>query len=165
MQGGSVTEQPGGRKESALERLDRNFAELLQGFRVAVTGVQVLFAFLLTVPFAVGFDRVDRVGRWLFITALLSAAVATVCFIAPVAQHRILFRTGSKDILLRRANRFGIWGAAALTVSMASAATLVAQTFFSSWFAGVTAALVIVLCTWAWFLQPWLTVRKATRDR
>ena len=80
--------------ETPKERVDRELGELLQGLRVAVTGVQVLFAFLLTLPFAAGFDKVDTLGRWLFFIALLSAALASICFITPAAQHRLLFRTG-----------------------------------------------------------------------
>jgi hypothetical protein len=94
---------PGNRHETEHERLDRQLMELLQGFRVAVTGVQVLFAFLLTVPFAVGFRDVDRTGRALFYVALFGAALASICFTAPVIQHRILFRLNQKPLLSRRA--------------------------------------------------------------
>ena len=85
--------------ESPGARTARNFMELLQGLRVAVTGVQVLFAFLLTVPFAPGFARVAEAERWLFYVAIVGAALASMFFIAPVAQHRILFRQGLKETL------------------------------------------------------------------
>ncbi|WP_242900627.1 DUF6328 family protein [Actinomadura terrae] len=149
------------RRETRHERLDRQLMELLQGFRVAVTGVQVLFAFLLTVPFAAGFDKVDRTGRTLFYIALFGAALASICFIAPVFQHRILFRLGQKDLLIRRANRFGILGGFALAVSITASTTLIVWTLGVEAAAVVTAVAVLALCAWAWFVQPYLTRRSA----
>jgi hypothetical protein len=151
------------RNETEHERLDRQLMEMLQGFRVAVTGVQVLFAFLLTVPFAPGFDDVNASGRRLFYVALFSAAVASVSFIAPVIQHRILFQLNQKPALIRRANRFGIFGALALALSITSATTLIIHTLVSSLAAAVTAAAVLVMCGWAWFVQPLLLRRRAGR--
>ncbi|MGH3240046.1 MAG: DUF6328 family protein [Spirillospora sp.] len=161
---GQAGGRPGGgplgrqRHETQYERLDRQLMELLQGFRVAVTGVQVLFAFLLTVPFAAGFDKVDGPGLPLFYIALFGAAVASICFIAPVFQHRILFRLGQKALLIRRANRFGILGAFALAVSITAATALIVASLEDE--AALTAAtvvIVLVLCGWAWFVQPYLT--------
>lgn len=82
--------------ESGKERADRELTELLQGLRTAVTGVQVLFAFLLTVPFSSRFAETTPAQRWCLYAALVAAALATTCFIAPAAQHRLLFRTGQK---------------------------------------------------------------------
>ncbi|MBO2447301.1 hypothetical protein J4573_09410 [Actinomadura barringtoniae] len=154
---------PRQRNETEHERLDRQLMELLQGFRVAITGVQVLFAFLLTVPFAAHFDDVDRVGRGLFYAALLGAAVASICFIAPVFQHRILFRLNQKPLLLRRANRFGIAGALALAVSITSSTTLIIQTLVSDTAAVITAVAVGGLASWAWFVQPLISRKAAER--
>ncbi|MFF5264759.1 DUF6328 family protein [Actinomadura viridis] len=148
------------RNETEHERLDRQLMELLQGFRVAVTGVQVLFAFLLTVPFAPGFDRVDDSGRILFYVALFSAAVASVCFIAPVIQHRLLFRLNQKPLLIRRANRFGIGGAVALALAITTSTSLIMKTLISDPAAAITAGAVVTLCSWAWFVQPLLTRRR-----
>ncbi|WUH97867.1 DUF6328 family protein [Spirillospora sp. NBC_00431] len=146
------------RNETRHERLDRQLMELLQGFRVAVTGVQVLFAFLLTVPFAAGFDKVDGPGLPLFYIALFGAAVASVCFIAPVFQHRILFQLGQKPLLIRRANRFGILGAFALGVSITAATTLIVESLEEEATLTVAVAVILVLlCGWAWFVQPYLT--------
>ncbi|WP_240197586.1 DUF6328 family protein [Nonomuraea lactucae] len=141
-------------KESAGDRADRNFVELLQGARVAVTGVQVLFAFLLTVPFSPGFARLDEFDRRLFYVALVSAAIASICYIAPAAQHRVLFRQGLKETLVRRSNFYGIAGALALAVSMTTATMLVVDYLFDGTVAVVTAALVAVLALWSWFGQP-----------
>lgn len=146
-----------GRNETEKERVDRELLELLQGFRVAVTGVQVLFAFLLTVPFAAGFGKVSTGGRDLFYVALFSSAVASISFIAPVIQHRILFRSDNKEMLIHRANRYGIWGALALSVSITASAALIMETMVSSTAATVAAALTGAFAGWTWFAQPLLS--------
>jgi Family of unknown function (DUF6328) len=147
---GETAETPG-------ERADRNFIELLQEFRVAVTGVQVLFAFLLTVPFSTGFASVSTGDRRLFYLALVSAALASVCYIAPAAQHRVLFRKGQKELLVRRANRLGAAGGVSLGVSMTAATLMVVDYLFDGVLPIVTAGALAALATWVWFLQPALT--------
>ncbi|MDF2706755.1 MAG: hypothetical protein K0R62_2407 [Nonomuraea muscovyensis] len=147
--------------ETGGDRADRNFVELLQGARVAVTGVQVLFAFLLTVPFSPGFTRLDAFDRRLFFVALVSAAIASICYIAPAAQHRVLFRQGLKETLVRRSNFYGIAGALALAVSMTAATMLVVDYLFDSTIGALTAAVVALLAVWTWFGQPALDRSKA----
>ncbi|MEV4174057.1 MULTISPECIES: DUF6328 family protein [unclassified Nonomuraea] len=142
------------KNESDQERADRNFVELLQGARVAVTGVQVLFAFLLTVPFSSGFARLDQVDRWLYYAALVSAAIASICYIAPTAQHRVLFRQGRKETLVRRSNLYGILGALALAVSMTTSTMFVIDYLFDATLAWITAGALAVLALWTWFGQP-----------
>ncbi|GAA3151046.1 MULTISPECIES: DUF6328 family protein [Nonomuraea] len=142
------------KNESHQERADRNFVELLQGARVAVTGVQVLFAFLLTVPFSTGFSRLDQADRWLYFAALLSAAFASICYIAPPAQHRVLFRQGRKETLVRRSNVYGILGALALAVSMTTSTMFVIDYLFDATLAWLAAGLLALLALWTWFGQP-----------
>jgi hypothetical protein len=149
------------RHETPRERLDRELVEMLQELRVAVAGVQILFAFLLTLPFSTGFHRIGYIGRWVYYVSLITAAVASICFIAPATQHRILFHSGRKDLLIDRANQYGIAGASALTLSMASGVAVAARGFFSSWLAAATATGVVILCAWAWFVQPLLTRKRA----
>jgi hypothetical protein len=156
------TTQDNPRNETEHERLDRQLMELLQGFRVAVTGVQVLFAFLLTVPFAPGFDRVDDTGRALFYISLFGAALASICFIAPVIQHRILFRLDQKPLLIKRANRYGVVGALALSLAITASTTMIVQTLVSGLVAAVVAALAAALCGWMWFVEPTVTRRAVT---
>ncbi|SDJ72022.1 DUF6328 family protein [Nonomuraea jiangxiensis] len=145
------------KNESDQQRADRNFVELLQGARVAVTGVQVLFAFLLTVPFSSGFGRLDLTDRWLFFVALVSAAIASICYIAPTAQHRVLFRQGRKETLVRRSNSYGLLGALALAVSMTTATMLVIDYLFHATLAVVTAGVLAALALWTWFGQAALS--------
>jgi hypothetical protein len=153
------------RDETPKQRLDRELIELLQGLRVIVAGVQFLFAFLLTLPFSNGFSRVGVAGRWVYYVSLVSAAVASICFIAPAAQHRVLFHSGRKDVVISRSNRYEIAGAIALTVAMASAVAVAARGYFSSWAAAGTATGVAALSVWAWFVQPLLTRRRARQGK
>ncbi|MFE3454351.1 DUF6328 family protein [Nonomuraea sp. NPDC059194] len=148
---GESAGEPG---ESHKERVDRELGELLQGLRVAVTGVQVLFAFLLTLPFQSGFPKVDTVGRWLFFISLMSSALASVLFITPAAQHRLFFRTGLKERMLRRANELGVAGAILLLIAMTSAVALVAETVINNWQAAFFGAVVALTGGWFWLLQP-----------
>jgi len=141
-------------QETPGERADRNFIELLQGFRVAVTGVQVLFAFLLVVPFSAEFTKVSDFGRQLLYVALVSAAIASICYIAPAAQHRVLFRQGLKEPLVHRSNRLGLAGGLALLVAMVSATLMVVDHLFGGLVPVVTAGAIAALATWLWFVQP-----------
>ncbi|WP_246267847.1 DUF6328 family protein [Nonomuraea typhae] len=147
--------------ESHKDRVNRELQELLQGLRVAVTGVQVLFAFLLTVPFQMGFSKIDTVGLWLFFVALMSSAMASVCFIAPAAQHRLIFRTGLKERMLKRANRLGVAGAAFLLVAMTAAVALVAEVILNAWPATLFGAAVALTAGWFWLIQPLVDIRRA----
>ncbi|GII31604.1 DUF6328 family protein [Planotetraspora mira] len=151
-------------EENPKERLDRELIELLQGLRVAATGVQVLFAFLLTLPFSAGFNKIDKAGHWLFLVAVVTAALASICLIAPATQHRILFRSGLKALLLRRANRLGVVGGIALAISMVCSTSLVVDTLTGLWPAVVIAAAIAALSAWLWFFQPLVSLLRA-RDR
>ncbi|PKK14542.1 DUF6328 family protein [Thermomonospora sp. CIF 1] len=142
--------------ESPAERADRNFVELLQGLRVAVTGVQVLFAFLLTVPFSPGFAKVSQTDRWLYYVSLVAAAVASMFFIAPGVQHRILFRRGMKETLVHRSNLYGWMGALALAVAMTASTLLVLDYLFDGVLPTLTAVATALLALWLWFVEPLL---------
>jgi len=150
--------------ETSKQRLDRELGELMQGLRVALPGVQFMFAFLLTVPFAQGFERVTEFQRDVYLVALISTAASSVCFIAPAVQHRMLFRASSKDVLIHRSNRYGIAGAIALAVAMASAVLLVVDYLFGrSWALGVVIPLA-VLIGWVWLVQPLITRKRRNDD-
>ena len=150
--------------EHPKERVDRELGELLQGLRVAATGVQVLFAFLLTLPFSAGFGKIDATGDWLFYAAVVTAAVASICLIAPATQHRILFRSGLKELLLRRANRLGVVGGLALAVSMSCSTALVVDALAGVWPTALIWAFVALLSGWLWFVQPLLSLRRARNN-
>src|SRR3954471_7210178 len=101
----SASESAGDRDETRKERIDRELIELLNELRVALPGVQFLFAFLLIVPFQQTINKVTDFQRGIYFVALAAAAVATTLLIAPAAQHRVLFRQYDKENLLKRGSR------------------------------------------------------------
>jgi cytochrome c biogenesis protein CcdA len=128
--------------------------ELLQELRVALPGVQVLFAFLLTVPFQQGFSKATPFQKDVYLVSLCAAGVATAFLIAPTAYHRITFRQGQKRHLVFAASRWTIIGLAALAVAMNASVLLVADFLFESW---VTTAIVVAMAALyvgLWFLWP-----------
>ena len=136
--------------ETEKHRWDRNFADLLQELRVAQAGVQILFAFLLTLPFSNGFPHVSVIQRDLYVVALLSAAAAAAMLISPVAFHRALFRQGRKPELVRYAHRMVTGGLVFLLISMVSSIFLIVDYLLSRWVAIVLGTLAAV-----WFLVFW----------
>src|SRR5437660_4612596 len=97
-----------GREETTLERLDRNTMELLNELRVASTGIQFMFGFLLVVPFDSAFSKISSFEKTVYFITLLCVAVSAVLLMAPSIHHRILFRQGEKDYIVRAANRLAI---------------------------------------------------------
>ena len=119
-------EEPGGQPgESDKERIDRELIELLNELRVALPGVQVLFAFLLVMPFQQRFTTVTQFQKTVYFVALLCAAVATILLIAPSANHRILFRAREKSEVLKLANRETIVGMAFLAAAVVAVILLI----------------------------------------
>ena len=145
-----------GRDETELERLDRNLNELLGELRVALPGVQVLFAFLLAVPFNTGFARATDFQEHVYLVTLLLTAGATALLIAPSAYHRIQFRQGDKAHIVNVANRFAIAGFAFLAAAMSSAVLLVTDYLFSSTTAVICTAGVAVALYGLWYGAPLL---------
>jgi hypothetical protein len=127
-----VTERPSGREESEDARLDRNLGELLQELRVALPGVQVLFAFLLAVPFQQNFTEISAFEKRVYFATLLCTALSAVLLIAPSSYHRITFRLQQKKELVRLANRFTIAGLSLLALAMTGAIILVTDVLFGS---------------------------------
>jgi hypothetical protein len=151
--------------ETRKERIDRELIELLNELRVALPGVQFLFAFLLIVPFQQKVDRVTDFQRGVYFVALAAAALATALLIAPAAQHRILFRQQDKENLLRRSNRSAIAGLIALGLAICSALLLVVDVLFSATLAWVTAGALAVLLTWWWLAVPlWMRAHHEQDD-
>jgi hypothetical protein len=143
-----------GREETPLERLDRNFEELTGELRVIVTGVQVLFAFLLVVPFDTGFAHVGAFERTVYFLTLILAALAAVCTIAPSAQHRFLFRYYDKERLVFVANRLVIAGLGFLALAMCGCVLLVTTKLFGALAGALTATFVGSAFAMMWFAVP-----------
>ncbi len=147
------------RNETELERCDRQLAELMQEVRVAQTGVQVLFGFLLTVPFTVRFDALSSGQRALYFATLVIAGAAAMLLIAPTSHHRVLFRCGDKHHLVRIANRYAIAGLACVGVAMVGALVFVGDVVFGSELGGVGGAVAGQACGRCWYGQPLLRRR------
>jgi uncharacterized membrane protein YidH (DUF202 family) len=151
--------------ESADERVNRELGELLQELRVALPGVQVLFGFLLTVPFSNGFGHANGFHRSLLLIALLTAALAICFLVAPAAQHRILFRAHSKSRLLKRSNMFAITGIVLLAASISVCVVLVVDYLFHVEIATVCAGLIAAVLGFFWLVQPlWYRARQDLDD-
>jgi hypothetical protein len=140
--------------ESRKERVDRELIELLNELRVALPGVQFLFAFLLIVPFQQKVDTLTGFQRGVYFVALGSAALATALLIAPAAQHRLLFRQRDKEGLLLRSNRSAIAGLLALGLAICSAMLLVVDVLFSPGLAWLTVGILAVILVFWWLAVP-----------
>jgi hypothetical protein len=151
-----------GRNETALERLDRNLQELLSELRVVVTGVQVLFAFLLVVPFNIGFVHIGPFQRGVYFVTLLLAALAAVCMLAPAAQHRILFRCDDKEHIVFISNRLMIAGLGFLALAMCGSLLLVATKLFGVGTGVVCVAVAAMPFVAIWFVMPLLRKARLT---
>lgn len=138
-------------EEDHKERVDRELIELLNELRVAIPGVQVLFAFLLTAPFNQRFNLTTSFQRGVYLTALLTSAAASALLVATASQHRLLFRYAQKEDLLRRGNRMAIAGLAALGISLASGVLLVTNFLFGNVTSAIVTAAVALLFAWLWF--------------
>jgi hypothetical protein len=143
-----------GRVETDDERLDRNLQELLGELRVALPGVQVLFAFLLVVPFNQRFAQVTSFQRSLYLGTLLCAALASAFLIAPTAHHRLMFRRQDKENLVVVSNRQAIIGLTLLAVAMTSAIVLVTDVLFKPATTAFAGGLVALAFAVLWYALP-----------
>jgi hypothetical protein len=142
------------------ERLDRNVAELLQELRVAGLGVQVLFGFLLALPFTNRFATVAQWQRSLYLADLVAAAGAILLLGGPVAFHRVVFRHHDRPELVRASNAMALGGLAAVALAVTGAVLLV-----SSYVAGTTAGVVITSLVGLSFAAAWGVLPLRTRMR
>ncbi len=152
-----------GRPETSRQRLDRNLEELTGELRVVVTGVQVLFAFLLVVPFDTGFDGVGPFERTVYLATLVCAALAALCVMMPAAYHRVLFRQDDKRHLVFLANGVALVGLALLALAMCGSVLLVTTKLFGTAAGALTAGLLGVAFVLLWFLAPLL--RRTARTQ
>jgi hypothetical protein len=140
--------------EDRQEKLDRELIELLNELRVAIPGIQVLFAFLLTVPFTQRFDRVTEFQEYTYYVTLLCAAVASALLIAPSSYHRVRFRQQDKQQMLITSNRLAIAGLAVLAVAMTGVVVLITDVLFQDAMVVVAGAAVALMFAWFWYGLP-----------
>jgi hypothetical protein len=145
------------RQESEAHQLDRNWAELIQELRVIGTGVQILFAFLLSIAFQARFADTTGFQRDVYLTTLMLSGAAAAIFIAPVAVHRVLFRLRVKDEVVKVTNVLALGGLASLSLALVGSILLV-----SDWVAGglgawICTGIAVFLLLTGWFALPmWL---------
>jgi Family of unknown function (DUF6328) len=153
-----------GGDESESERLDRNFDDLLQELRVSQNGTQILFAFLLTVPFSNGFKTVTSLQRGVYFAALILAGMSAGMLIAPAAMHRILFRDGLKKELVAAATRVTLGGQLALILAVTASVFLIGDYLYGG-VAGTVLAVLMAAYWTTWFFVLPLAIRRRRQPK
>ena len=148
------------RHEMPLQRADRAYGEILQEVRVAQTGVQILFAFLLTLAFTNRFRSITPVQRDIYVVALMLAAAATALLIAPAAFHRVIYRRRLKQHLVHVANKLALAGLVLLLLAMISALVLILDVT-----TGMAMAVILASGMLTWFFTWWFIVPVYSRLR
>jgi hypothetical protein len=144
------------RGESEEQRLDRNLMELLQELRVAIPGIQVLFAFLLVVPFQQGWAQVSDFETKVYYVTLLLTAASSVCLIAPTARHRMRFRELDKRWIVETANRLAIAGLVFLAGAVCGVLVLITHFVYDSTLTAIVVAAFAAFFAWFWFIAPYV---------
>jgi Family of unknown function (DUF6328) len=137
--------------EHVKERLEREHSELLEELRALIPGAEVLFGFLLAIRFTGEFKELTAVQRYVYYATLLSTAVALVLLLAPSAYHRLRFREGDKDMLVRKGNREAIAGTGAIALAFTGALYLITDLLFTTQAAIAVALGFFVLTAWRWW--------------
>ena len=140
--------------ETREERLNRELIELLNELRVALPGVQMLFGFLLAVPFSQRFDSITTAQRHVYYATFIATAFATIFFIAPTAYHRVRFRQRDKEQLVQTSSRLTIVGTAFLAVALAGAVFVVSDLLFRATVTAIATATVAAVLVWFWYGLP-----------
>ena len=150
--------------ESHAERVDRELIEFLNELRVALPGVQTLFAFLLIVPFSNRWKETTDFQQDVYIVAVLATALSTVLLIAPSAQHRLLFREGDKEHLLKIGNRCAVAGLAVLAAAMSTVLYLIVAVVLGGNWAAIVGVVAAGTFAWVWFAVPLLRRARINRN-
>jgi hypothetical protein len=148
------------RQETPLQRADRAYGEILQEVRVAQTGVQILFAFLLTLAFTARFKTITPFQRDIYVTTLMLSAAATALLIAPAAFHRVVYRRRLKQHLVHAANKLALAGLVVLLLAMISALVLILDVV-----TGLSTAAILASGMLAWFFTWWFILPVCSRLR
>ena len=135
-------------------RRDRQMLELLNELRIALPGVQILFAFLLTVPFSARFDQLSGFQVDVYFLTLVATALSTACLIAPSAAHRLRFHKGEREWIIESANRLMIAGLVFLAIALFGSVLLITDVLFDGARVWIYSALVALCIVGLWFLRP-----------
>jgi Family of unknown function (DUF6328) len=152
-------------QETPNQRLSREHNELLQELRSLIPGAQVLFGFLLVVQFTDQFERLTDSQRYVLYATLVCTAIALVLFLAPAAHHRLRFREGDKDFMLKKGNREAIAGSLAMALAFTGVVYLVTDFSFGTAEAIVAASALFLFTAWRWWaLALYRTLQDARRS-
>jgi Family of unknown function (DUF6328) len=146
--------------ESKKERIDRELGELLQELRVALPGIQVLLAFLLTVPFSQRFGSLTGPQRGIYFATVVCTAIASILFISPTSYHRLRWRKYDKEQMLETANRVTIVGLVFMGLALGGTVYLISDILFGVGAAAIATAGIGALVAWFWFAMPLLRGRE-----
>lgn len=160
----TVRTSPAERDETPSERADRNLDELLGELRVALPGVQVLFAFLLIVPFNQRFADVSALQEKVYFATLVCTAFASALLIAPSMHHRMEFQQGDKEHIVKVSNRLTIVGLTLLAVAMTGAIVLITDFVFGPATTVVTATVLALTFAWLWYAMPLRRLSQLDQD-
>jgi Family of unknown function (DUF6328) len=149
-----MADRSSGRDETEDERLDRNLGELLQELRVALPGVQVLFAFLLAVPFQQNFTTISPFEKRIYFATLLCTTISAALLITPSAYHRLTFRYQQKGRLIFVANRLTIIGLAFLALAMTGALMLISDVLYGGVATAIVGGCALAMFTGLWCVLP-----------
>ncbi len=138
------------------DRRDRQMMELLNELRIALPGVQILFGFLLTVPFAQGFSKITSTQKTLFYATVVATAFSTILLIAPSATHRLRFHQRDRTFVIESANKYLIAGLAFLGVAILLAFVLITDFLYDGWIVWAFPAVVALVLVSLWFVRPLL---------
>lgn len=154
-----------GRHESKASRLDRNYNELLQELRVAETGVQILFAFMLSIAFQPRFQTLDDLQRAIYVITLLFCTLSIALLVAPVSFHRLVFRHGLRDELVQITNRLALAGTSCLLLAVLGGVLLILDYVVGRLFAAVATGLLAAVFLSLWLVLPLSRLRAEEKRR
>jgi hypothetical protein len=148
-------------EESLKERLEREHGELLEELRALIPGAEVLFGFLLAIRFTGQFRQLDTVQRDVYYATLVATAVGLVLLLAPAAHHRIRFREGDKELMMRKGNREAIAGTVALALAFTGVLFVITDLLFGRAWATAAAGGLLALTAWRWWaVALWRAYRQ-----
>jgi len=145
------------KRQRSTEELDQEWSELVEELRLALPGAEVLFGFLLVLPFQDGFAQLSELQRGVYFSSLLATAVASVLLISPSVNHRLRWREGEKESLLRSATRMSIAATLCIAFAMVSAIAVLTDRLFGSPASGVVTAAIAATFAWFWYGLPFWT--------